>query len=330
MGRDGSMRRWRRSAVVMAGAIATVLGTMAVPAQAAPAGELSDQTAVAATQKATSDAGQPTGTGVSSDGVSVPASGPARVVVTSPSGAKATVTAQRSDGSRVVDGAAVADAGNAKIVSQAVSPGVAQHAITIGAEQGASSYAFDVGGLPDQRLTLRPDGGVALRASQDGVDVTLGSVAKPWAIAADGGSVDTRFEVSGSTITQLVEPTAATRFPVVADPRITFGRSVQIALTGGEANAVRRAAAAVLGVGVKIGCTSAARAAVAAVGGPVGAAASAVLSLGCKYGEAALVSKLFDTARAHGPYEDLQCYASELLAAIGGKLAPVATENCSA
>jgi len=324
------MTRWRRGTVVMAGAIATVLGTMATPAQAAPAAQVSDQIAVAATQRANADVGQPAGAGVSSDGVSVPASGPARVVLTSPSGVAATLTAQRSNGSRVVDGAAVADAGTAKIVSQAVSPGVAQHAITIGAAPGTSSYAFDVGGLSDQRLALRPDGGVALRASQAGVDVTLGSVATPWAVAADGESVDTRFEVAGSTITQVVEPTAATRFPVVADPRITFGRSVQIALTGGEANAVRRAAAAVLGVGVKIGCTSAARAAVAAVGGPVGAAASAVLSLGCRYGEAALVSKLFDTARAHGPYEDLQCYASELLAAIGGKLAPVATENCAA
>ncbi len=325
---DGSTRRWRPAAVAVAGSVVVLVGAGGVSAQATPTNGLTDQAAVSAAATAAADAGAPAGIGVTSAGVSVPVSGAASVVVTSPAGVVASLTARESHQSRMVDGAAVADTAGAKIVSQAVAPGEGRHSIAIDSYSGSQAYSFDVTGSPDQHLALRSDGSVALVATDDGVDLQVGSIAKPWAVAADGTPVSTRFDVAGSTLTQSVDPTATTSFPVVADPRITFGRSVEITLTGAEANAVRRAAAAVLGVGVKIGCSAPARAAVAAVAAPVGTIASSVLTLGCKYGEAALVAKLFDTARQHGPYEDLKCYAGELLGAIGGKLSAVDFGDC--
>jgi hypothetical protein len=43
-------------------------------------------------------------------------------------------------------------------------------------------------------------------------------IAEPWAKDANGNPVATRFELSGSTLTQVVERNSSTAYPVVADP----------------------------------------------------------------------------------------------------------------
>ena len=40
----------------------------------------------------------------------------------------------------------------------------------------------------------------------------------PWAYDANGNSVPTHFEVSGNKLTQVVEPTSETAYPIVSDP----------------------------------------------------------------------------------------------------------------
>lgn len=76
----------------------------------------------------------------------------------------------------------------------------------------------------DYPLTL-PAGAILIvdstgAVSSPGVDpsIPLLYVAPPWAKDADGVQVPTHYEVSGTTLTQVVEFTADTPFPVVADP----------------------------------------------------------------------------------------------------------------
>jgi len=76
------------------------------------------------------------------------------------------------------------------------------------------SYALDV-----------PDG-ASLVADEDGaVQITgadgrfIGGVAPAWAVDAKGAAVPTRFEVTGTTLTQVIDHTVAEfAYPIVADP----------------------------------------------------------------------------------------------------------------
>lgn len=81
-------------------------------------------------------------------------------------------------------------------------------------------------------LELMKDGGVIL--SQGGRPIAL--IDAPWALP-------THYEISGSTLTQVVDYPQGTAFPVVADPtwkvypwyvRVTFNRAESLAVTGGS------------------------------------------------------------------------------------------------
>lgn len=74
-------------------------------------------------------------------------------------------------------------------------------------------YAFGLG--PAEQASLLPDGGVLVR---DGSGSVLGTFAPPWASDAAGIALKTHYRISGSTVTQVIETTEGTRFPVVADP----------------------------------------------------------------------------------------------------------------
>lgn len=50
------------------------------------------------------------------------------------------------------------------------------------------------------------------------VTEAIAHIAAPWAVDANGSPLPTRYSVEGSTVIQTVETTAATAFPVVADP----------------------------------------------------------------------------------------------------------------
>lgn len=71
----------------------------------------------------------------------------------------------------------------------------------------------------------RTDGGLDLVAVDpaSGLKVGVGSVDAPWAFDASGAVVPTRYEVSGSTFTQVVQLSKSLTYPVVADP--TYGWS---------------------------------------------------------------------------------------------------------
>lgn len=66
-------------------------------------------------------------------------------------------------------------------------------------------------------LTLNGDGSVGVTST----DGSFGAqIAAPWAKDANGNAVPTRYEVNGSTLTQIVDFDSATAFPVVADPSV--------------------------------------------------------------------------------------------------------------
>lgn len=82
--------------------------------------------------------------------------------------------------------------------------------------------------VPRGQLLRLTANGAAIVTDDDGNISAI--VAVPWAKDANGRAVSTHFEVSGNTLTQVVDFTAATAFPVVADPSVTWlwwGRTIK-------------------------------------------------------------------------------------------------------
>src|SRR5690606_35644684 len=80
-------------------------------------------------------------------------------------------------------------------------------------------------------------------------ETVAGSVAAPWAKDAQGRPVPTRYTAEGHTLVQDIDTNENTAFPVVADPKITFGWGVYINMWGHELGA----AALAVGFGVEVG-----------------------------------------------------------------------------
>lgn len=85
--------------------------------------------------------------------------------------------------------------------------------IHIESELSPMQYDFEVS--EEFSLDLLEDGGVALRDLEGNLTATI---PEPWALDSNGVPVDTKYELSGNTITQHVYPRASHVFPVVADP----------------------------------------------------------------------------------------------------------------
>lgn len=99
-------------------------------------------------------------------------------------------------------------------------------AILAAAEEESPQWTFESGA----ELLLLDNGSVSV---SDGENF-LGGIDAPWAVDAEGRSLPTRYEISGSTLTQVVDTTDAT-FPVVADPTVNFyGPYIQVHLNRHE------------------------------------------------------------------------------------------------
>lgn len=75
-------------------------------------------------------------------------------------------------------------------------------------------YAYDLN-IPDYS-SVEEHGGAPLFLDADGN--MIAGLAPAWAVDATGRSIPTHFEIEGKTVTQVVEFTEGTQFPVVADP----------------------------------------------------------------------------------------------------------------
>ncbi|MFS0894994.1 hypothetical protein [Microbacterium sp. 179-I 3D3 NHS] len=110
------------------------------------------------------------------------------------------------------------------------------------AEQSARSPEWTFGS--GTQLLLLDDGSVSV-SDADGF---IAGIESPWAVDAAGRSLDTHYEISGSTLTQVVNTTGAT-FPVVADPTVQFfGPYIQVHLNKAESRTAIGGYAACAGV----------------------------------------------------------------------------------
>lgn len=76
-------------------------------------------------------------------------------------------------------------------------------------------YSYDLDLPARATITTEADGALTI-LDKDGAP--LGVVAAPWALDANGAAVPTRYEVAGTTVTQVVEHSTRHAYPVVADP----------------------------------------------------------------------------------------------------------------
>lgn len=74
------------------------------------------------------------------------------------------------------------------------------------------AYALDI---PDY-TSVQEEGGSHLFLDSD--DNMIAGLAPAWAVDANGQPVPTHFEIEGKTVTQILDFTESTAFPVVADP----------------------------------------------------------------------------------------------------------------
>ncbi|QNP72621.1 DNRLRE domain-containing protein [Streptomyces roseirectus] len=105
--------------------------------------------------------------------------------------------------------------------------------------------------------TLTPfDGGTVLVSSgTDENTVVHGLIDAPWARDADGKAVPTSYRVEGDKLVQTVDFSAATAFPVVVDPKLTFGLNIYFNATSVEWKAYSMAATTAGWGGWLYGCT---------------------------------------------------------------------------
>jgi hypothetical protein len=111
-----------------------------------------------------------------------------------------------------------------------------------------------------QRYQLHLPAGTQLRAFGGGyllVDAAgrlTGQIAAPWAKDATGRSLPTRYIIDRDVLVQQTD-TAGAAYPVVADPKLTFGRSIYLNLWGYELRGAAIAAIAIGGYGAAVSCT---------------------------------------------------------------------------
>lgn len=191
-------------------------------------------------------------------------------------------------------------------------------------KRSAHAFTYQVGEGITPRL--RADGGVDLLMELNGAAITIGQIAKPWAVDADGLPVATRYAVSGSDVTQIVTTTDSTAYPVVADPLLTYGFGVYMNMRGYQYNAI----AAVL-VGVAVGVSTA-----ACLGAKLPAAWAKAVGVACTViGVSSGITALLSGIRSawNMPLETNGCYQMRLLNAASnpspGGLTKVAVSQCA-
>lgn len=93
--------------------------------------------------------------------------------------------------------------------------GSVQVATVIPDSNSPRSFTYEIHGSSGGSLVLESDGSVSVL---DASGEWEGGVSAPWATDADGNSVPTSYTVDGNRLTQHVEFSEETAFPVVADP----------------------------------------------------------------------------------------------------------------
>lgn len=116
--------------------------------------------------------------------------------------------------------------------TQALEGGSARAIVVIDNASRPDSYAFDLAlpeGIepklqPNGSVSFVPSAAVAERIASQGIHATFdfGGLETPWAIDADGASVETHYTLDGNTVVQHVDLASTSSFPVIADPEMEW------------------------------------------------------------------------------------------------------------
>ncbi len=189
----------------------------------------------------------------SANGVTVvaPANAGDPVAIATPSGPPVTMElpVPAATAATVIDGLSVYPTRHGAVTQSATDTGGSRTSFVLNDANAPTSYPVDIQAGDGGSLVLEPDGSVTIRNPDGSVSSGL---AAPWAKDADQNPVPTHYTIEGNTVTQHIDTTNVTAWPVVADPFWTsFSRYTRC----------------ILGVGVPIG---AAWAFVAYIGGWAG------------------------------------------------------------
>ncbi|MFV0134100.1 hypothetical protein ACLGIH_12795 [Streptomyces sp. HMX87] len=146
-----------------------------------------------------------------------------------------TVTGVRSGAGTIVYAEA---ARSTDLAIQPTVDGGARTLVTLKDGNAPEEYRFGLD-LP-AGTGLLPDGqgGYLISKSAGQGTAVLGSIDAPWAKDARGEAVPTAYRVEGDTLVQTVTTNASTVFPVVADPKVSFGFSVYFKFSKAEVKAL--------------------------------------------------------------------------------------------
>lgn len=105
-----------------------------------------------------------------------------------------------------------------------VVPGGAQLFSVIRDPSASSEQRYRVQLPAGTRLSRLNDGGYLVL---NGAGSPVGRIEAPWAVDAAGSSLPTRYTLQGNVLVQSIETTNAV-FPIVADPKVTYGISIYV------------------------------------------------------------------------------------------------------
>ncbi|WP_338703304.1 hypothetical protein V2W30_38835 [Streptomyces sp. Q6] len=110
------------------------------------------------------------------------------------------------------------------LAAQRVDASSARALVVLKSAAAPQRYRFPVQVPRGARLVEDGAGGAVVGIERaPGVLVSVAEIAAPWAKDARGRAVPTRIRVENGALVQTVSPGPGTPFPVVADPKITWG-----------------------------------------------------------------------------------------------------------
>jgi hypothetical protein len=153
-----------------------------------------------------------------------------------------------ASGALAEDGTIVYPAGASDVATaiQVQSDGVRIQTV-LGSDSSPRTFKYVLGGATP---VVRQDGGVDLVADTPpgtprGISKILATVDTPWAVDGSGKDIATHYEVDGATLVQVVDVKDDTVFPVVADPKASFGFGVYFSFNKYEMQMLATAVASV-------------------------------------------------------------------------------------
>ncbi|MFJ9461608.1 hypothetical protein ACIRST_41875 [Kitasatospora sp. NPDC101447] len=106
---------------------------------------------------------------------------------------------------------------------QATSDGGARALVTLKDSNASTEQRFDLG-LPANARLVPADGGYDIvQNGGSGAAFSMGHIDAPWAKDAAGKSLHTAYRLEGNTLVQSIDTDKNTAYPVVADPKWTWG-----------------------------------------------------------------------------------------------------------